>query len=476
MKEEKGIAAAEGAPVQWEQPLRALYIRVSTEAQAEEGYSIQAQTERLEAYCRAMGWDNYRCYTDGGYSGSNLDRPEMTRLIADARAGRVATVVVFKLDRLSRSQKDTLYLIEDVFLPNGVDFISLNESIDTSTPYGRAMIGILSAFAQLERENIYLRTRMGMVERVRQGYWMGGGGVPFGYDYDRNTGVLVPNADAPRVRQMYELYLKGWSAQRIADLLGLKYDRLVTQILTRKSNIGIITYKGEEYRGLHQPIVPEELFYLVQDRMRERGTKNRTAAGGRHLLTGLVFCGSCGARMRYIRWGKRGYKLRCYGQDPSKPHMKRGENCQAQAVWAEELEAQVIRDLFQVSARLEEGEDAPPDPLTRLEEELGRQEGRLRRLYQLFAEGEDPVLVEEVRQVRRQLELLRQERDEEEATRRRAARLTGLRERAAGIREAWPGLTWEERQAVIRDCVERIVVDGPRVEIYYTFLRRGEGD
>ena len=113
------------------QPLRALYIRVSTEAQAEEGYSIQAQTERLEAYCKAMGWDNYRFYTDGGYSGSNLDRPEVTKLIADARGGQVATVVVFKLDRLSRSQKDTLYLIEDVFLPNGVDFISLNESIDT---------------------------------------------------------------------------------------------------------------------------------------------------------------------------------------------------------------------------------------------------------------------------------------------------------------------------------------------------------
>ena len=206
------------------QPLRALYIRVSTEAQAEEGYSIQAQTERLEAYCKAMGWDHYRFYTDGGYSGSNLDRPEMTRLIADAKGGQVATVVVFKLDRLSRSQKDTLYLIEDVFLTNGVDFISLNESIDTSTPYGRAMIGILSAFAQLERENIYLRTRMGMVERVRQGYWMGGGGVPFGYDYDQTAGILVPNADAPRVRQMYDLYLKGWSAQRIADRMGLKYD------------------------------------------------------------------------------------------------------------------------------------------------------------------------------------------------------------------------------------------------------------
>ena len=463
-------------PMTEQQPLRALYIRVSTEAQAEEGYSIQAQSDRLEAYCRAMGWDNYRFYTDGGYSGSNLDRPEMARLIEDARSGQVATVVVFKLDRLSRSQKDTLYLIEDVFLPHGVDFISLNESIDTSTPYGRAMIGILSAFAQLERENIYLRTRMGMVERVRQGYWMGGGGVPFGYDYDRSAGILVPNADAPRVRQMYELYLKGWSAQRIAQVMGLKYERLVTQILTRKSNIGLIPYKGEEYKGLHQPIVPEELFYLVQDRMRERAVKNRTAAGGRHLLTGLVYCGCCGARMRYIRWGKSGYKLRCYGRDPSKPHMRKGEGCTAEAVWAQELEEQVLRDLFQVSARRGEDTGAAPDPLAQLEGELERQESQLRRLYRLFAQGEDPVLLEEVQAARDRLALLRQEYAAEEATRRRAARLDQVREQAASIRESWPCLTPQERQAVIRDCVERIVVDGPRVEIYYTFLRhQGEG-
>jgi len=151
--------------------IRILYIRVSTEAQAEEGYSIPAQQERLEAYCRAMGWMNYQFYIDPGFSGSNLNRPQMQQLIADVNAGKVCAVVVYKLDRLSRSQKDTLYLIEDVFIPNDVAFVSLNENIDTGTPYGRAMIGILSAFAQLERENIYMRTRMGMLERVKQGYW-----------------------------------------------------------------------------------------------------------------------------------------------------------------------------------------------------------------------------------------------------------------------------------------------------------------
>ena len=157
----------------------ALYLRVSTEAQADEGYSLAAQAEKLEAYCRMKGISRFTRYVDGGFSGSSLNRPAVTQLIDCIRNGEVERVVVYKLDRLSRSQKDTLYLIEDVFAPHSVDFVSINENIDTGTPYGRAMIGILSAFAQLERENIFLRTRMGMVERVRQGFWPGGGKIPF---------------------------------------------------------------------------------------------------------------------------------------------------------------------------------------------------------------------------------------------------------------------------------------------------------
>ena len=315
--------------------VRVLYIRVSTEAQAEEGYSIGAQQERLEAYCRAMGWKNYQMYTDPGFSGSNLNRPQMQRLIADVQAGKVSAVVVYKLDRLSRSQKDTLYLIEDVFIPHNVAFVSLNENIDTGTPYGRAMIGILSAFAQLERENIYQRTRMGMLERVKQGYWMGGGGVPYGYDYDRSRGILVPNQQqAAQVRKMYGLYLKGYSAQKIANMLGLRYDRIVTQILSRKSNTGVICYKGGEYPGLHEPIISEEIYNLTQMKMRERAEKSRAPTKGTHLLAGLVYCGDCGARMRYVKWGKNGYKLYCYSKDNSKPHMKRADSCGSEPCWA----------------------------------------------------------------------------------------------------------------------------------------------
>ena len=137
----------------------AIYIRVSTDAQREEGYSIDAQKEALTAYCISKQISNYEYYIDGGFTGSNLNRPEMQRMIEDAESGRLSHVVVYKLDRLSRSQKDTLYLIEDVLNPHQVAFVSLNESMDTGTPMGRLMLGILSAFAQLERENIRERTR-----------------------------------------------------------------------------------------------------------------------------------------------------------------------------------------------------------------------------------------------------------------------------------------------------------------------------
>ena len=128
----------------------ALYSRVSTAAQAEDGYSIDAQQERLVAYCTAIGKKEYQFYTDAGYSGSNLNRPAIQNLIEDAKKGKVETVIVFKLDRLSRSQKDTLYLIEEVFEKNGVSFISLTESFDTNTPFGKAMIGLLSVFASTQ--------------------------------------------------------------------------------------------------------------------------------------------------------------------------------------------------------------------------------------------------------------------------------------------------------------------------------------
>lgn len=441
----------------------ALYLRVSTEAQADEGYSLAAQAEKLEAYCRMKGITQFRRYVDGGFSGSNLTRPAVTELIEAIRGGAVERVVVYKLDRLSRSQKDTLYLIEDVFLPHGVDFVSINENIDTGSPYGRAMIGILSAFAQLERENIFLRTRMGMVERVKQGFWPGGGKIPFGYDYDAAKGILVPNGDADTVREIYARYLEGQSTGRIARELGLKYEHLVRQILARESNTGVIVYKGERYSGRHEPLVDQDTFARAQRRL-QRPDKPRAAEGGK-LLTGLLVCGHCGAKMRYQKWGNAGDKLVCYSRDKSKPHLVHDANCPNRGVMAREVETVVVRDLSRLAAapappRIGSGDEAA------CRRALDRAQRKLRRLYELYAEGEDDTLRETI--TRAKHECARAEQALEQAG--RAAQQQAQDEAYAALQtvgSCWDRLAAQEKQTLVRACVQKIVLQNGKIEVYY---------
>ena len=153
------------------------YVRVSTENQLE-NYSIEEQISRLKSYCAAKDMILLKIYTDGGYSGGNTDRPALKQMLADIKTVNVDAVLVYKLDRLSRSQKDTLTLIEDEFLAHDVDFISINENFDTSTPFGKAMIGMLSVFAQLEKDQITERFTMGRIGRCKAGYFHGGGNAP----------------------------------------------------------------------------------------------------------------------------------------------------------------------------------------------------------------------------------------------------------------------------------------------------------
>lgn len=445
----------------------ALYIRVSTDAQYEEGYSVDAQKEMLAAYCVTKGWKNYEFYIDGGFTGSNIERPAMKRLIEDVKQGSVSAVVVYKLDRLSRSQKDTLYLIEDVFNPAGAAFTSLNENLDTATPMGRAMLGIMSAFAQLERETIRERTRMGMKERVKEGLWMGGGRTPFGYDYDRTTGVLVPNADAAVVKRIYELYLSGYSAARIAEMVGLKHDKQVRDILTRRSNTGVIFYNGTEYKGKHEPIIDEETFEKTMRMMRER--RDRRLLTSDRLLTGLVYCGRCGARMRYQKWGQKGYKLTCYSQQTSKAYLIHDPDCDNEKPWADEAEEAVVRDFL--GRRLEEsgGDDeqteVSPEELLNQQMQIARK--KLSRLYSLYADQDDELLLESIEQQRKNIAEINQRILREKALREEQEKKYKTHEKIRQLSEAWEYMTVDEKRAVLREAIERIEIDGARIDISY---------
>lgn len=445
----------------------ALYIRVSTDAQREEGYSIDAQKEMLSAYCISRQIADYEFYIDGGFTGSNIERPEMQRLIDDINHHRVSHVIVYKLDRLSRSQKDTLYLIEDIFNPNDISFVSMNENMDTSTPIGRAMLGIMSAFAQLERETIRERTRMGMKERVKNGFWPGGGKIPFGYDYDREKGILVPNEDAGKVKLMYELYLKGWSMMRIASEVGLKYERLAEQVIRRKTNTGVICYKGMEYNGRHEAIISRETYNAAMEMLEKRSKGGLKTA--KNLLSGLIYCGVCGAKMRYQKWGKAGYKIYCYSQDKGKPHLHRSENCDNEKVWASELEDAVIADLFSLGSKDVAGIERLPelditDMLRKSREQATR---RLKNLYKLYSNDSDDALIESISEVKREIEDIEQKLNSlcnaEKSIEAKETRKKELK----GISQAWEYMTDLEKQNVVRSYIDKIVVTYNKTDIYY---------
>lgn len=449
----------------------ALYVRVSTDRQAEEGYSIEVQKERLEAFSKTFdGTVLTEFYVDDGFSGASLERPAMQRLILDAQNKAVTHVCVYKLDRLSRSQKDTLHLIEDVFLPNNIAFISIQESFNTATAFGRAVVGILSVFAQLERENIYERTRSGMQKRVEAGYWPGGGGVPYGYDYDLEKGILVPNEDAETVRQVYALYLRGYSLQSIANLLGLKYEKLASQILLRKTNIGVIEYNGVEYKGLHEPIVPTETYEKAMTLHAQRAEKRFTPSSG-HLLTGLVRCGVCGAKMRYQKWGKAGFKLVCYSQQRSKPYLVRDPDCDNETVWAEDIEQAVIEDLLAMTAETlgAEGTDAPLSLADTLQKKRTQLETKLKRLYALYAEDGDSVLLGSISELKAELEKLASRQREEEKRGLSAKHAEDAREKLRSLRGAWPFMDVREKRSLVASVIDRITVTHNAVRIDYKY-------
>lgn len=448
----------------------AIYIRVSTDAQAEEGYSVEAQKEQLTAYCVSKRIKHYELYIDGGWSGSNLARPEIQRLIQDVKDNKISHVIVFKLDRLSRSQKDTLYLIEDVFNPHDVSFVSLNESMDTSTPMGRLMIGILSAFAQLERENIRLRTRMGMKERVKAGYWMGGGKIPFGYDYDSEDGILVPNKDAEKVKQVYALYIAGKSPQVIANLLGLKYEKLVTQILIRKCNYGVIEYNGEIYQGKHEPIISKETYDMAMKCMYER--KAVRANSTEHLLTGLVYCGKCGAKMRYIKWGGQGYKFMCYSQQKSKPYLVKDPDCDQPKISAEEVETMVKNAIFEFADNYAlDKEDKIIEPEDTISLLLGQKEileKKIKRLYNIYAESENSILLDTINDLQKQLEKINNQIDFEEQN----SNILQLREEKniilSTVKDIWDILSVQEQKTIIRKLIDKIIITDAHITINFS--------
>jgi site-specific DNA recombinase len=334
----------------------ALYPRVSGMEQVE-GYSIGEQIDRMKKYCEARDWQVYKIYTDAGYTGSNMNRPALQSLIKDSEQGKFDMVLVYKLDRLSRSQKDVLYLVEDVFDKHGVYFSSMTENFDTSTPFGKAILGILAVFAQLEREQIRERTMMGAQARAEEGKWHGSKWIPIGYDYKDD--MLIPNEyEAMQIKEIADLFLQRTPVRTIANIMtekGFKHKygeweaKTIRRVLSNKVNIGMIKKRDKYYQGIHTPILDQQTYDDIQVIMEERKQQFGGQKPFKSLLGGMIYCKHCGGRYARQGNGKGTYYYSCYSRNKSQKKMIKDPNCKNKNYRALDLEYVIISSITQLA-------------------------------------------------------------------------------------------------------------------------------
>ena len=334
----------------------AVYTRKSTEEGLEmEFNSLDAQREACEAYIASQkpeGWVLYpEPYDDGGFSGGTLDRPALKRLLADIEDGRIDVVVVYKIDRLSRSLMDFAKLVE-VFDRGGVTFVSVTQSFNTTTSMGRLTLNILLSFAQFEREVIGERIRDKIAASRKRGMWMGGF-VPLGYEV-RDRKLVINEAEAATVRMIFERFVEVGSATALARTLAAegvrtRRGRLVDKgflykLINNRVYIGDAVHKGTAYPGEHEAIITRALWDKVHGILREspRVRAGRTRAATPALLKGLIF-GPTGCAMTPTHT-RRGDKL--YRYYVSQSVLKRGADaCPVGRVPAAEIEGAVVDQL-----------------------------------------------------------------------------------------------------------------------------------
>ncbi|MBE6147428.1 MAG: recombinase family protein [Firmicutes bacterium] len=441
---------------------KALYVRVSTEMQVE-GYSIDTQIELLENFIKSKEWKDYEIYKDLGYSGKSLERPAIKKLIKDCEEGKIDVVLVFKLDRISRSQKDTLYLIEEIFNKYQVGFISIRENFDTTTPFGKAMIGILSVFAQLERETILERTRLGLKKRAEEGYWRGGGKIPFAYDYDKKTGVLVVNKERKKDFDLLkELRLQGYSYQELSRITG--YDESwIQNILKNKTNLGYIPYKGNLYIGKHRAIITQEEY----DELQQIENNKRKNHGIKHyLLSSKIYCGECGAKYRYQKWGKR-VLCYCYSQQKSKPNLIRDKNCSNLKIDSYKIENSILNQLFkmQLDKTLLTQKKYFQD--IDVKKELYQKLRKLKNKMKVLISLSETLPLEEIQKEIRKINYEKKEIEDKLHNYKKNKETIKELDKDKDLKELWNLLTFIEKRTIIDLLIDKVIIKKTKLEIYW---------
>lgn len=373
-------------------PRCAIYTRKSTEEGLEQEFnSLDAQREACEAFIQSQrheGWRIMRShFDDGGSSGGTMNRPALVRLLDAVKRHEIDIVVVYKVDRLTRSLADFAKIVE-LFDAHGISFVSVTQQFNTTSSMGRLTLNVLLSFAQFEREVTAERIRDKIAASKKKGMWMGGP-LPLGYDV-RDRKLVINDSEAKVVRRLFRLYLELGSVRRLkaeADRLGIVTKRRqlngqesgkkpftrgnLYQVLSNALYIGRVPHKGETYPGQHEAIISDETWAAVQDRRAQNAVDRRSGTNAKapSLLSGLVF-DEAGNRLGPTHTSKNGRRYRYYVST----HLKHDGN-KNQDRWrlpAEDFERVVINligEILQDQRRLIDvlqAGDERPASLTRI--------------------------------------------------------------------------------------------------------------
>lgn len=357
-----------------------IYCRVSTDEQATDAhYSLANQEQKARDYAKGKGWQVAAVVKDVA-SGKDANRDGYQQLLAAIKNQSIDGVVVYRLDRLSRNVRDIydfLYKIQSI----EIGFISLSEGFDTTTAMGRAMLGVAAVFAQLTREMIAENVRDGLMRRAQAGFYNGNKHGPYGYHYDKKSGMLVVvPEEAEVVRRIFELYARRkWGQLKIAELLnqeftptreGGNWDKFkVRNIVKNPTYTGLITWHGEEYPGKHEAIIDEDLFATARELMGNRKTEAPRTQQTEHLISGLAECGLCGKRLK-VHFGaakKDGTRHRFYKHNLD----AKRNSCKGFYKSAEKLESVVVDEITKAAGSHLVQEGAIKEIELRLAQESG---------------------------------------------------------------------------------------------------------
>ena len=237
--------------------LVAIYLRVSSDEQKTEGLSLDAQKRKIEGYIKERGWEIFKIYSDAGISGKSIKgRKSFQEMIEDAKNKKFSTILITKFDRSFRNVKDAITILDELN-SIGIDFVSLAENIDTTTPFGRLLFVFISALAELERNLTVVRVKDIMRDKFLRGMMVGKS--PFGYKYLKTKGMVIDEKKAEIVKDMFKMVIEKKNYKEICEKHNLKPQSFYN-IIRNPVYCGYIKFENQIKKGIHEIIIPEEIF------------------------------------------------------------------------------------------------------------------------------------------------------------------------------------------------------------------------